>query len=207
MAAQDRREIGVHHRRVAARDELHQRRDLVADRHLLEARAPRDLFRRGLVGGVAVAVHQADGDGAEALAIGPRQVRLQLRLVERLHDLAMRTQALVRLHDFGIEDFRQPDMQVEEARAVLVADPELVGEAPSSPPAGCARPCAPAARWSRRWCPSAPPRRAPPGSAHRLPRPECRECPGARRRHNAPALRRAACGSHSRRPAPAPRYR
>ena len=129
MAAQDRREIGVHHRRVAARDELHQRRDLVADRDLLEAGAPRDLFGRGLVGGVAVAVHQADGDGPEALSVRPREVRRQLRLVERLHGLAMRAQALVRLHDLGIEDFRQPDMQVEQARAVLVADAELVGEA------------------------------------------------------------------------------
>ena len=42
----------------------------------------------------------------------------------------MRAQTLVRLHDIAIEDFRQPDMQVEKARAVLVADPELVGEAP-----------------------------------------------------------------------------
>ena len=129
MAAEDRREIGIHHRRVAARDELHQRRDLVADRDLLEAGAPRDLLRRRLVGGVAVSVHQADGDGPEALRVRPRQVRFQLLPVQRLHDLAMRACALVRLDDRLVEDFRQADMQVEEARAVLVADPELVREA------------------------------------------------------------------------------
>ena len=41
IPAQDRRQIGVGHRRVAARHELDQRRDLVARRHLAEARSPR----------------------------------------------------------------------------------------------------------------------------------------------------------------------
>jgi hypothetical protein len=34
IAAQDRREIGIDHRGVAAPDQLHQRRDLMADRNL-----------------------------------------------------------------------------------------------------------------------------------------------------------------------------
>ncbi len=37
VAPQDRRQIGVDHRGVAAADQLHQRRDLVADRDLREA--------------------------------------------------------------------------------------------------------------------------------------------------------------------------
>ena len=37
IAAQDRRQIGVHDRRIAAADQLDQWRDLVADRHLREA--------------------------------------------------------------------------------------------------------------------------------------------------------------------------
>ena len=102
----------------------------MAHRYLLEAHAVRNRLRQRFVGGVAVAVHQADGDGPEALPMRPRQVRFQLVLVQRLHDLAMRAHALVRLDDPVVEYFRQPDIEVEEARAVLVADAELVGQAP-----------------------------------------------------------------------------
>ena len=102
----------------------------MAHRYLIEAHTVRNRLRRGFVDGVAVAVHQADGDGPEALAMRPRQVRFQLLLVQRLHDLAMRTHALIRLDDAVVEYFRQPDIEVEEARAVLVADPKLVGEPP-----------------------------------------------------------------------------
>ena len=42
IAAQDRRQIGVDHRRVAAADQLDQRRDLMADRDLGEAELARD---------------------------------------------------------------------------------------------------------------------------------------------------------------------
>ena len=42
VAAQDRREIGVDHRGVAAADQLDQRRDLVADRDLREADLARE---------------------------------------------------------------------------------------------------------------------------------------------------------------------
>ena len=42
VAADDRRQISVDHRRVAAADQLDQRRDLVADRHLREAELARE---------------------------------------------------------------------------------------------------------------------------------------------------------------------
>ena len=49
VAAQHRRQIGVDHRRVAAADQLDQRRDLVADRDLGEAELARDLGQPRLV--------------------------------------------------------------------------------------------------------------------------------------------------------------
>ena len=60
VAAQDRRQIGVDHRRVAAPDQLDQRRDLVADRDLREAELARDLGQPRLMLGEAPAVHQDD---------------------------------------------------------------------------------------------------------------------------------------------------
>ena len=65
IAPQQRREIGVHYRRVAARNEFHERAHTMADRHLREA----DLAGEGggfiLMGGIAIAMHEANGDGAD----------------------------------------------------------------------------------------------------------------------------------------------
>ena len=46
VAAQDRRQVGIDHRRVAAADELHQRADLVRDADLREAGLARQPLRR-----------------------------------------------------------------------------------------------------------------------------------------------------------------
>jgi hypothetical protein len=66
IAAQDRRQVGVDHRGVAAPDQLHQRADLVADRHLGEADLAGDRRDPRLVVGEAKAVQQHDGHGPEA---------------------------------------------------------------------------------------------------------------------------------------------
>ena len=66
VATQDRREIGIDHRRVAAPDELHQRADLVRHAHLREAGRARQRLGRGLVLGEPPAVHEDDGDAAQA---------------------------------------------------------------------------------------------------------------------------------------------
>ena len=59
IAAQDRRQVGVDHRRVAAADQLHQRADLVADRDLGEADIAAQFGDLAFVVRVAVAVHEA----------------------------------------------------------------------------------------------------------------------------------------------------
>ena len=76
IAAQDRRQIGVDHRRVAAADELDQRRDLVADRDLGKSDVAGDFGQPRLVIREGPAVHQHDGQradasGAEALRARP----------------------------------------------------------------------------------------------------------------------------------------
>ena len=71
IAAQQRREVGVHDRGVAAADELHQRAGPVAGRYLGEAELSREFRRRLLVRGEAVAVHEDDRDRTDAVVPEP----------------------------------------------------------------------------------------------------------------------------------------
>ncbi len=125
---QDRRQIGVDHRRVASRHELHQRRDLVRHRHLREADPAGDGRDRLLVLREAVAVHQHDRDRADARIVRGAQPALDRRLVERADDLAARADPLVRLDRALVEEARQLDPADEELRPVLVGDAQRVGE-------------------------------------------------------------------------------
>ncbi|OIQ91328.1 hypothetical protein GALL_267950 [mine drainage metagenome] len=122
IAPQDGREIGVHHRGVAARDEFHQRTGFVRGAHLREADAARDARRRPLVRRVAPAMHEHDGHGAQAGVERRLELPAQDRLVQRPHHLAVRADALVGLDHALVEQFRQHDAAVEQARAVLVGD-------------------------------------------------------------------------------------
>ena len=129
VAAQDRRQVGVDHGRVAARDELHQRRHHVRHRDLREADAARELGQRGLVLREAVAVHQHDRDGTDAGVERRLQVALGGGGVERTVHLAARADALVHLDHALVEEARQLDVAHEELRPVLVADAQRIAEA------------------------------------------------------------------------------
>ena len=61
VAAQDRREIGIDHRGVAAPDQLDQRADLVTDRDLGKAHAAHQLRQMRLMRGVFPRMHQDNG--------------------------------------------------------------------------------------------------------------------------------------------------
>jgi hypothetical protein len=76
----------------------------------------------------AVAVQEDDGDGAEALGARRLQLAPHVRLVERPHDVAAGAHALVDLHHLPVEQLRQLDVAVEDARPVLVGDAQLVAE-------------------------------------------------------------------------------
>ena len=70
IAAQQRREIGVDHGRVAAPDEFHQRAHLVARRNLREAGHLRESNRLAFMLGISVSMHEDDGDGRNAISPG-----------------------------------------------------------------------------------------------------------------------------------------
>ena len=129
IATQDRRQVGVDDRRVAARHEFHQRRDFVRHRYLGETRAARDRRDGALVLRMAVAVHQDDGDRANSRREGLLQRPLDADFVERPNDLAVRADPLVGFDHALVEEAGKLDLPHEELRPVLVGDAQRVGEA------------------------------------------------------------------------------
>ena len=99
IALQHRRQISVEHGRLAARDDLHQRADVVADGDLREADVAGEFGEAHLVCGIAVAVHQHDGDRAEAFRRERRELRRRRGFVEGLENFAVGAHALVDFDD------------------------------------------------------------------------------------------------------------
>ncbi len=129
IAPQDRRKVGIHHGGVAPAHQLHQRADLVAHRDLAEADGAGQRRRPALVLGKAVAVHEHDGDRAEALVEGILQVAAQGVFVRNRQHFAASRHAFVDFDHPAVEQLRQHDLAGEEMRAVLVADAQRVPEA------------------------------------------------------------------------------
>ena len=154
IAAEDRRQIGIDHRRVAAADHLHQRRDLVADRDLGEAHLARQRRQRLLVIGVAVAVQEHDRDRPKALREAALQAGAGALEIERPLDRAVGAHALGDLDHVGVEQLRQHDPTRKDVGTMLVADAQRVGEALGDRERGRLAAALEQARWSRPWCPS-----------------------------------------------------
>ena len=129
IAAEDGGEVGVDHGGVAAADQLDQRRHLVADRDLREAHAAGELRHALLVIGIAVGVHEHDGDGLDAVGHrlferGAHGVEIKLAL-----DGAVGQHALVDLDDALEQHLRLDDVLGENLRPRLVADAKRVAKA------------------------------------------------------------------------------
>ena len=129
VAGQDGRQVGVHDRGVAAGHQLHQRARRVRLGHLVEADVPGDLADPGLVRRIPVPVQAHHGRGAEAVGVGGAQVGGHRVLVQRHDHVTLSADPLGRLDHPGIEHLREDDLAVEDARPVLVADAQRVGEA------------------------------------------------------------------------------
>ena len=129
IAAQNRRQIGIHHRRIAARHQLHERAHAVGHRNLRKPDLPRQAFGRQLVLDVAVAVNKHDGAGSQTVRERRLQSGAQRRLVERLDDLAAGAHPLSRFDHAFVQQFRKHDVAVEQPRPRLGRDPQRVAEA------------------------------------------------------------------------------
>ena len=204
VAPQDRRQIGVHHRGIAAADQLDQRRDLVADRDLAKAKLARQRRHLLLVLRKAVGVHEHDRHRIDAVGLGRFEIGAHRGKIGRALHRAVGAHALVDFGDALVEHVGLDDLARENLRPRLVADLERVAEALGDQAAACGRPCARAARWWQPWCPFSPRRRGRAGSARRLASRAGRGCPAPRRRHKLPGFPTAACARSARRPAAAP---
>ncbi len=129
VAPQDRRQIGVHHRRVAARHQPQQRADRVAGGDLGEPRLARQLGQALLVRRIFPCVQQNDRAGVDACLARVGEVAARGGFVQRLDFLAVDADAAVDFYHLLVQHGGQGDREVEQARARLVADAERVGEA------------------------------------------------------------------------------
>ena len=100
-------------------------------RHLHEADGAHHRRERSLVFRIAVAVHQHDGAGADAVGVRRAQVAFGGGEIELPDRVTMRAHALVDLDHALVEHARQHDPAYEELRTVLIGDAQGIGEAPS----------------------------------------------------------------------------
>ena len=98
-------------------------------RHLREPDVARNGGHPAFVIGKAVGVHQHDGDGTQAGVEARLQALTHVGLIQRDEYVSVRRHALRHLLHPAVEQFGQHDVPVEQARAVLVADAQLVAEA------------------------------------------------------------------------------
>ena len=129
IARENRRKISVDHGRVAARNELDERRGDMAFGDLGKAKLARDRRDQALVRRIAIGVHEHDRDGVITLSARFCQRGAHALRVGRGFDRAVRTHALVDLDDAGIKLLGLDDVAREDARARLIADLERIAKA------------------------------------------------------------------------------
>ena len=128
VAADDGREVSINDSGVAATHELDERRDLVADRNLRETQFARERSDASLMVGVAISVHEDDGDRAEAICqSGGKHITDGSELGCFLHH-AVGAHALVYLNHALVEHLRLDDVPGEDVGPCLVADLERVAK-------------------------------------------------------------------------------
>ena len=128
VAPEHRCEVGVDERGVAARHDLHERADPMGYRDLAEADALGDLGDPLFMPRKRVAVQQHDRDAVESCFSRGLEVGGYAVCVERRNDLAVGREALLRFDDPRVEHLRQADVEREDFRPLLRADPDRVAQ-------------------------------------------------------------------------------
>ena len=129
VAGQLRRQVGVGHGGVAARDQPDQRRDLVRSADLSEAGGTGQGSSGLFMGGIRVAVHEDDGDALDAAGAQRGEIAGELRRIERGHDPAVHVDAFRCLDDLPVERIGTLDAPREQRGPRLIADAQRVAEA------------------------------------------------------------------------------
>ena len=126
IAFENRRQVGVHHGRVATAHQFHHRAGLMRGADLRKADLRCDAPGRQFVCRVAIAVHEDNGDRTQTALVLRQQFGLQLRLVKRLDHIAVRTAALPGFDHRAVQQFRQHDVAVKDTGPVLVRNAQCV---------------------------------------------------------------------------------
>ena len=129
IARQNRRQIRIRHRGIAARHEFHQGHGVVAGGDLRETHRVRDFRRALFMRGKAIAMHEHDGAGFDAAFARGFQIAAQRRFIEHRQHVALGGHALIRLDHAFVKHVRQLDLQREQLGPVLIADAQLVAQA------------------------------------------------------------------------------
>ena len=132
IAAEQRRQICVHHGRIAPADELYQRTHLVADGDLVISQLPGEGGCVMLVGGMRVGVHEDDGNGIDAVFACIFQGNACALEVQRNLDRSVGTDTLGHLHYALIQHGGFLDPPRKDLGARLVADLKSVSKSFSS---------------------------------------------------------------------------
>ena len=128
VAPQHRRQIGIDHRGITARDQLDQPGHIVADRELREPDLARDCRQYRFVRRITVGVHQHDGDGAQPSRIGRCHGLSCTGGVNAPENLPLGTDPFINLDHVLIERCWQFDLPVEQFGACLIADAQRVAK-------------------------------------------------------------------------------
>ena len=122
------RQVRVHDRRIAPRDQPDEWRDFVRDRDLAKADLARDVGRDSLVLRVAIAMQERDRRTVEAAGMRCAQVGAQSFCIERLEHFASRIQSFTRFDHFAVQQLGKTDMSGEKLWAILIADAKCIAE-------------------------------------------------------------------------------
>ncbi|MNX61187.1 hypothetical protein D3C86_921140 [compost metagenome] len=129
VTLEDRRQIGVNHRGVAARNEFDQRADFVRGRHLREAHFARNTGRALFMARGVPGVHKHDSHCADAAVVGGLHAGAQAGFIQVANEFAIGGHALVGFDDGFIKHFGQHDIAVEQPGPVLIGNPQRIAKA------------------------------------------------------------------------------
>ena len=99
------------------------------NRYLCEADGSRHFRDKCFVLLISVAMHENDGNSPEAFVPSGLQAILRVAFLKRDDHISPCTDAFLDFHDLGVQQLRQFDVPIKNARSILVADTQLIAKA------------------------------------------------------------------------------
>ena len=128
IAWQDRRELGIHHRRITPRHQPQERAHRVADRYLGEPRLARQHRQPALHVGEFSGMDKRDRASLDPVRPRGTQGVARHRLVQRLELPPIRGHLASHLRYPLVSHRRQRHLKIEQPGARLIADPQHIAK-------------------------------------------------------------------------------